>query len=157
MRCSHSFFTHSLVAVVVNVTTGTLALPDVPSLSLVSAEAYALRLRVVDATLVATVSTYTPTGVLRALATLLQLLVTRNAVAFLPIDIDIVDAPARPWRGLMIDVARRYHAVESLARTLDAMEFAKLNVLHLHLTDDQGVCVRKLNFSCLYCSKYGRC
>ena len=38
----------------------------------------------------------------------------------------------------MIDTARHFIGLDTLRRTLDAMWFYKLNVLHLHLTDDQG-------------------
>ena len=51
---------------------------------------------------------------------------------------DVEDAPRFPWRGVMVDPARRFLSVDTLKRTLDAMWFYKLNVLHLHLTDDQG-------------------
>lgn len=48
------------------------------------------------------------------------------------------DAPAYPWRGLMIDVARHFVELDDLRRLIDAMAVYRLNVLHLHLTDDQG-------------------
>lgn len=50
----------------------------------------------------------------------------------------INDRPTYPWRGLMIDVARHYIEFEKLLQTLDTMALFRLNVLHLHLTDDQG-------------------
>ena len=50
----------------------------------------------------------------------------------------IKDSPTYPWRGLMIDVARHYIEFDELLRTLDRMALFRLNVLHLHLTDDQG-------------------
>lgn len=50
----------------------------------------------------------------------------------------ITDAPRFAWRGLMMDVARHYQPVETLYSIIDAMTAQKLNVLHLHLTDDQG-------------------
>ncbi len=51
---------------------------------------------------------------------------------------EIADAPRFPWRGLLLDPARRFLPLSALLRTLDAMAACKLNVLHLHLTDDQG-------------------
>ena len=51
---------------------------------------------------------------------------------------EIQDEPRFPWRGVMIDVARHFITIPTLERTLDAMWFYKLNVLHLHLTDDQA-------------------
>ena len=50
----------------------------------------------------------------------------------------IEDAPRFPWRGLMLDAARHFIPANALLQTLDLMAFYKLNVLHLHLSDDQG-------------------
>ncbi|RMB59886.1 beta-N-acetylhexosaminidase [Tessaracoccus antarcticus] len=50
----------------------------------------------------------------------------------------IEDAPRFGWRGSMLDVARHFMPMEHVLRHLDAMAMHKLNVLHLHLTDDQG-------------------
>jgi len=50
----------------------------------------------------------------------------------------ISDAPRHPWRGLLVDVARRPLPFDALLRLLDGMAAARLNVLHWHLTDDQG-------------------
>lgn len=51
---------------------------------------------------------------------------------------EIHDAPRHPWRGLLVDVARRPLPFDALLRLLDGMAAARLNVLHWHLTDDQG-------------------
>ncbi|MER7190863.1 beta-N-acetylhexosaminidase [Streptomyces flaveolus] len=50
----------------------------------------------------------------------------------------IEDAPRFRWRGLMLDVARHFMPKEGVLRYLDLMAAHKLNVLHFHLTDDQG-------------------
>lgn len=50
----------------------------------------------------------------------------------------IEDAPRFPWRGLMLDVARHFMPKDGVLRYLDLLAAHKLNVLHLHLTDDQG-------------------
>ena len=50
----------------------------------------------------------------------------------------IEDKPRFPWRGLMLDVARRFMSLAALLEVIDVMAFNKLNVLHLHLSDDQG-------------------
>lgn len=55
----------------------------------------------------------------------------------LPI-VHIHDAPAFPWRGFMLDVARHFAPKDELLRVLDRMAMHRLNRLHLHLTDDQG-------------------
>ncbi len=78
-----------------------------------------------------------PVGVLRGLATLAQL-PTREGDAWVLPAVEISDAPRFPWRGLMIDVVRHWQPMEVIERNLDAMEAVKLNVLHLHLSDDQA-------------------
>jgi hexosaminidase len=50
----------------------------------------------------------------------------------------INDAPRFAWRGLMIDVARHYVSPAFIKQMIDQMALHKLNVLHWHLTDDQG-------------------
>ncbi|MEU3064768.1 beta-N-acetylhexosaminidase [Streptomyces subrutilus] len=50
----------------------------------------------------------------------------------------IVDAPRFGWRGLMLDVARHFMPKDGVLRYIDLLAAHKLNVLHLHLTDDQG-------------------
>ncbi|MGW4350156.1 beta-N-acetylhexosaminidase [Streptomyces sp. NPDC004690] len=50
----------------------------------------------------------------------------------------IGDAPRFRWRGLLLDVARHFLPKDGVLRYLDLMAAHKLNVLHLHLTDDQG-------------------
>ncbi|MCO5588497.1 hypothetical protein L7F22_042454 [Adiantum nelumboides] len=48
------------------------------------------------------------------------------------------DAPLYGYRGIMLDVARNFYPVPDLLRTVRAMAYNKLNVLHLHLTDSQS-------------------
>lgn len=50
----------------------------------------------------------------------------------------ISDAPRFGWRGMMLDVARHFMPKDGVLRYLDLLAAHKLNVLHLHLTDDQG-------------------
>lgn len=73
-------------------------------------------------------------GVLHGLTSLTQLW---HAGAWLPV-CELMDEPRFAWRGLMLDPARRFLPLPHLLRTLDAMSLCKLNVLHLHLSDDQG-------------------
>src|SRR5262245_39165018 len=82
----------------------------------------------------ARVTAATEWGVLRGIATLVQI----NAVGRVLPGVLIADAPRFAWRGLMVDGARHFISVGTLLRTLDAMALVKLNVLHLHLTDDQA-------------------
>jgi hexosaminidase len=52
--------------------------------------------------------------------------------------VEITDAPRFRWRGVLLDVARHFMPVADVLRFIDLAAFHKLNVLHLHLTDDQG-------------------
>jgi hexosaminidase len=50
----------------------------------------------------------------------------------------IDDAPSLAWRGVHLDVSRHFMPKQWLLRLIDLIALHKLNVLHLHLTDDQG-------------------
>lgn len=77
----------------------------------------------------------TSVGVARGAQTLIQLLALQ--LPALPC-LHIEDEPALAFRGLLIDVARHFIELPVLLRTLDGMAHHKMNVLHLHLTDDQA-------------------
>ncbi|GFE83309.1 hypothetical protein GCM10011487_53090 [Steroidobacter agaridevorans] len=90
-----------------------------------------------------------PTGVLRALATLRQLISLDSGQPQLPF-VSINDTPRFTWRGVMLDPARHFLKVDTLKRQIDAMERVKLNVLHLHLSDDEGFRVESKRFPRLH-------
>jgi len=48
------------------------------------------------------------------------------------------DRPAKSYRGLMIDVARKYHSIDTLKQCVELCRFYKIRYLQLHLTDDQA-------------------
>ncbi len=52
--------------------------------------------------------------------------------------VEINDYPRFPWRGLMLDVSRHFFSKEQVLAYIDQMVKYKFNVLHLHLSDDQG-------------------
>ncbi len=79
----------------------------------------------------------TDIGVIRGIETLLQLLAVDEKGYYFP-GVSIEDSPRFPWRGLMIDSCRHFFPVEVIKRNLDAMAAVKLNVLHWHLSEDQG-------------------
>jgi hexosaminidase len=85
----------------------------------------------------ATLQANTVVGALRGLETLLQLVESDSSGFHFPLA-HIDDSPRFPWRGLLIDVSRHFQTVEEIKRNLDAMSMVKLNVLHWHLSDDQG-------------------
>lgn len=87
----------------------------------------------------------TALGVLHGLQTFLQLIqITPNG--FTVPAITIKDQPRFPWRGTLVDVSRHFLPIEVLKRNLDGMAAVKLNVLHWHLSDDQGFRVESNKF-----------
>ena len=50
----------------------------------------------------------------------------------------IRDFPSYEYRGAMLDVSRHFFGVDDVKRYIDLLAFYKFNVLHLHLSDDQG-------------------
>ncbi len=52
--------------------------------------------------------------------------------------VEISDYPKFAWRGLMLDCSRTFIPASDLKLYIDALSLYKMNVLHLHLTDDQG-------------------
>lgn len=83
-----------------------------------------------------TIAAATDLGVLHALTSLLQLAGETGPVQ-LPY-VTIEDAPRFAWRGVLLDSVRHFLPVAAIKRQLDGMAAAKLNVMHWHLTDDQG-------------------
>src|SRR5262249_40624691 len=82
-----------------------------------------------------------PVGVARGLTTLLQLLAappSSNAGEVSLPGARVLDAPRYAWRGLSLDLARTFFTLDEVQRVIDLLALYKLNVLHLHLTDDQS-------------------
>jgi hexosaminidase len=86
----------------------------------------------------------TPMGILYSIQSLRQLLPvetekhrlvqTDRRIAYLA----ITDQPRFSWRGFMLDEGRHFQGKETVLLTLDLMALQKLNIMHWHLTDDQG-------------------
>jgi hexosaminidase len=87
----------------------------------------------------------TVVGALRGLETFLQLLEGDRGGFYVPA-VTINDRPRFRWRGLLIDIGRHYEPPEVLKRNLDAMAAVKMNVLHWHLTEDQGFRIESKKF-----------
>ena len=85
----------------------------------------------------ATLSANTVVGAMRGMETLLQLVSGDPGGYYFPA-IKILDKPRFPWRGLMIDVGRHFQPVDVIKRNIDGLAAVKMNVLHWHLSDDQG-------------------
>lgn len=96
-------------------------------------EGYRLR---VDATGISCLAR-TPEGAFRGATTAVQLIATSRAPGELPFQ-ELADAPRYAWRGLMVDPARTFLTPDELRRIIDLAALYKLNVLHLHLTDNEG-------------------
>ena len=85
-----------------------------------------------------------PTGLFRGVQTIRQLLppeIESHTWQSGPWQVDCVsiqDTPRFDWRGVMLDVARHFFPVVAVKRLIDHMAYYKFNVLHIHLTDDQG-------------------
>jgi hexosaminidase len=81
-----------------------------------------------------------PQGLFYGAVTLWQLLTAdaADSGAATVAALRIVDAPRFRWRGLMLDSARHYQPPTFIRQLIDWMALHKLNVLHWHLTDDQG-------------------
>ena len=108
-------------------------------------ESYVLEVSSVGAKLTAP----TPLGTMHGLQTFLQL-VDVSSDGFAAPAVTVQDNPRFPWRGLMIDVARHFVPLDVLHRNLDGLEAVKMNVFHLHLTDNQGFRVESKKFPKLH-------
>ncbi len=105
-------------------------------------ESYALTVRAEGAAIHAA----SGRGALWGAQTLLQLLEPREAAppasparrAWQIAAVRVDDAPRFPWRGSLVDVGRHWFPVRDLERQIDLLSRFKLNVLHWHLTEDQG-------------------
>jgi hexosaminidase len=104
-------------------------------------EGYRLKVNKTGITLIAK----KPAGIFYGIQTLLQLL-PPDIQSKLPTDrkgwtipaVTIEDYPRFGWRGLMLDVSRHFFTVPQVKDYIDQMVKYKFNLLHLHLTDDQG-------------------
>ena len=83
----------------------------------------------------------TPAGIFYGIQTFYQLLPVAVAYDQKTIRIEgvkIEDYPRFGWRGLMLDVTRHFFTVAQVKQYIDDMVKYKFNILHLHLSDDQG-------------------
>jgi len=86
------------------------------------------------------IDAFTPHGFFNAATTLWQLLTPdgkTGGTVRIPC-LRIEDHPRFAWRGLMLDSARHFQPPEYVKQFIDWMALHKYNVLHWHLTDDQG-------------------
>jgi hexosaminidase len=62
----------------------------------------------------------------------------------------IGDWPRYPYRGFMLDTARRFYPVDNILRLLDAMQVAKFNVFHWHLVEDESFPIELKTFPAMW-------
>jgi hexosaminidase len=122
--------------IVINVKGAGFAVPNVEE-----NESYTLDVSPTQARLTAA----TVVGAIRGLETLLQLQ-SADARGYFLQPATIEDKPRFKWRGLLVDVGRHFEPVDEIKRTLDGMAMVKLNVLHWHLSEDQGFRVESKRF-----------
>lgn len=85
-----------------------------------------------------TISAATDKGLFWGVQTLRQLLPMEHAAQVAVPAVRIEDAPAYPWRSVMLDVARHFYPVGFIEKQLDLLSYYKINTFHWHLTDDQA-------------------
>jgi hexosaminidase len=91
-----------------------------------------------------TISANLPAGAFRAIQTIRQLLpaIIESAVkqdaSWEIATGTIIDSPTYSYRGAMLDVARHFFSIDDVKQFIDQIALYKMNVLHLHLSDDQG-------------------
>lgn len=89
-------------------------------------------------------SAKSPAGLFRGIQTIRQILPAKIEFATKqegPWEIAagiITDYPEYSYRGAMLDVSRHFFGVNDVKRFIDLISYYKMNVLHLHLSDDQG-------------------
>ena len=84
---------------------------------------------------VATARAGTVYGALHAMETFAQIV----QLGLLTDNLHVVDSPLWTHRGLMVDTARRFLPIPLLENLIDGLSYSKINVLHLHLTDEPAV------------------
>ncbi|SEM02810.1 beta-N-acetylhexosaminidase, partial [Streptacidiphilus jiangxiensis] len=91
------------------------------------------------------VTANTAAGLFHGVQTLRQLLpaqiestTVQAGVSWTVPSVTVQDSPRYAYRGIMIDTARHFYPVAAVERVIDQAAMYKLNVLHLHMTDDQG-------------------
>jgi hexosaminidase len=83
-----------------------------------------------------TINGATSQGIFYGVQSLLQLIPLQGDSKIQALEIQ--DEPRFAWRGLLLDVSRHFFTMDEVKRLIDQMVIYKFNLLHLHLSDDQG-------------------
>jgi hexosaminidase len=117
-----------------------ISINKLDAVELISSEAY--QLIITEDSIV--LNSQTAAGAFRGIQTIRQIIpeisndtLSENEIWVIPTG-KIIDAPQFEYRGAMLDVSRHFFNVEDVKKYIDVLSYYKYNVLHLHLTDDQG-------------------
>lgn len=77
-----------------------------------------------------------PEGIMRGIQTLRQLIPVEGELSFQALSMH--DFPRFEWRGMLLDCSRHFMEKDFVKRYIDLLAYHKMNVLHWHLTEDQG-------------------
>jgi hexosaminidase len=117
-----------------------ISINKLDAVELISSEAY--QLIITEDSIV--LNSQTAAGAFRGIQTIRQIIpeisndtLSENEIWVIPTG-KITDAPQFEYRGAMLDVSRHFFNVEDVKKYIDVLSYYKYNVLHLHLTDDQG-------------------
>jgi len=111
-------------------------------------ESYSLAVTFSDATIISN----TEWGALRALETFSQLVdwnITSGLYSLNTVPFIASDSPRFSWRGLLIDTSRHFLPLSTIFRTIDAMAFNKMNVLHWHIVDEPSFPLQSVTYPLL--------
>lgn len=104
-----------------------------PSIKISNEEQYELSISANEIS----IQSSTPHGIFNGVQTLMAMLINKA----LPVKLTqciINDYPDLPYRGIMFDVSRNFTKKENLLKLIDYLSMYKINMLHLHLADDEG-------------------
>jgi hexosaminidase len=105
----------------------------------------------------AMISAVTVYGALRGLETFSQMVVFDYVMDMYTLPDApwmIEDVPRFPHRGLMIDTGRHFQSIESIKHIIDSLPYTKINVLHIHMADDQSFPLQSISSPLLWKGSY---
>ena len=88
-----------------------------------------------------TIEASSPNGIMHGIQSLRQIVPINENISSKKISInclEIHDFPRFKWRGLLLDCCRHFMQKDFVKRYIDLLAFHKMNILHWHLTEDQG-------------------
>lgn len=84
-----------------------------------------------------TISAASPGGLFYGIQTMRQLM-KQNSKGYTVTAVSVTDYPRFRWRGYLLDPARHFRTKDEIKRYIDLIALCKMNIMQLHLTDDQG-------------------